>query len=184
VRGLRVIEKFLDGNSLSSPSITHTPWELWHVSACAYYRKDTIKICVNKCAPIGTAGRAWSYPGYVIDRTPYGVLPHEIGHHVDFYKSHRRGKYYGDFSIALRGQTGEPPITTYAPNDAEWFAEIFRLFITNPDLLRLIRPRTYKELRSQFEPVFSDRWDERLAGAPERTLKAARNKIEQLRIVA
>lgn len=37
-------------------------------------------------------------------------------------------------------------ITSYAPNAMEWFAEIFRLFVTNPDLLKLIRPKAYKAI--------------------------------------
>lgn len=176
--GCQAVITFCSSNELP-PVILHPHSKgNWRFDACAYYRKDQINICVERCAHIGYGGRAWSYPGYVVDRTPYGILAHETGHRMDFSRSGKRGPYFGDFSVALRGRTGEPPITTYAPNDAEWFAEIARLFITNPDLLRLIRPRTYKELRSQFEPVFSDSWEQRLEGAPDRTIKAAKNKIE------
>src|SRR6266542_543457 len=50
---------------------------------CAYYRDGEIEIWVQSCAAIGRVGRQWSYPGYVVDRTPYGVLAHALGHHVD-----------------------------------------------------------------------------------------------------
>ena len=68
-------------------------------------------------------------------------------------------------------------LTNYCPNDAEWFAEIFRLFVTNSDLLRLIKPRTYSELRKLYKPVIDDPWRLVLKDAPERTLLAASNKI-------
>lgn len=180
-KGYWLVKKFVEENKLPPVTILPETKEYWRVSACAYYRKDTIKICVKACAPIGTGGRSWSYPGYVVDRTPYGVLAHELGHHLDFHKSLSKGSYFGDFSINLREQTGEKPITTYAPNDAEWFAEIARLYVTNPDLLWLIRPRTYKELRKLFEPVFTDTWRERLKDAPARTIKAVEGKIEKVR---
>jgi predicted lipoprotein len=79
----------------------------------------------------------------------------------------------------VRGQSGEKPITSYCPNDAEWFAEMFRVFVTNPDLLRLVRPRTHREMVSAgLKPVFSESWRERLKDAPERTLKAAERQVE------
>lgn len=43
-------------------------------------------------------------------------------------------------------ESGELPITSYAPNPAEWFAEIFRLFVTNHGLLKQLRPKTYNIL--------------------------------------
>jgi hypothetical protein len=81
----------------------------------------------------------------------------------------------------LRGQSGEAAITSYCPNDAEWFAEMFRVFVTNPDLLRLVRPRTHRELASQFKPVFDDTWRDRLREAPARTIAAVERKIESVR---
>jgi hypothetical protein len=153
----------------------------WNVSACAYYRRNTTHICVARCAAIGVAGPAWSYPGYTVDRTPYGVLQHELGHHVDVLKGLRKGAYWSDFSAVLRGRSGEKAITSYCPNDAEWFAEMFRVFVTNPDLLRIVRPRTYGQLVGSvaFKPVFSDSWRDRLQGAPARTITAAERQVER-----
>lgn len=180
-QGRQLVLAFVTHNRLPPVSVvTHTQKD-WRFGVCAYYRQDVINISVKDCALPGYGGRAWSWPGYVVDRTPYGVQAHELGHHIDLHKSGQKGSYFGDFSVKLRETTGEKPITTYAPNDAEWFAEIARLYTTNPDLLRLIRPRTHKELRKLFEPVYTDSWKQRLAGAPERTLKAAANKIDQVR---
>ena len=177
--GLDVMEVFCASNWIEPPKVCQAERVGWKFDPCAYYRNSVTHICVAKCAAIGYAGRAWSYPGYIVDRTPYGVLQHELGHHVDVQRGTRRGPYWSDFSIALRGQSGESPITSYCPNDAEWFAEMFRVFVTNPDLLRLVRPRTYRELRSVFTPVFADSWDARIKDAPDRTTQAAKRHIEK-----
>jgi hypothetical protein len=42
------------------------------VRCCAYYRKDTTR-SASIVRELGTVGRQWSYPGYTVDRTPYGV---------------------------------------------------------------------------------------------------------------
>lgn len=179
--GHSVMATFCERNSVVPPTIRQVEPSAWIVGPCAYYRRGVTSICVPKCAAIGTAGRAWSYPGYTVDRTPYGVLQHELGHHVDVTRSTRRGNYYGDFGVQLRAVSGEKPITSYCPNDAEWFAEMFRVFVTNPDLLRLVRPRTHRELRACFEPVFEDTWRDRLKDAPARTITAAERHIEAAR---
>lgn len=157
---------------------------------CAYYRAQprhpqrlpayAIVICVEACAGIGRGGRAWSYPGYVVDRTPYGVIQHELGHHVDWCRSRQRGSYSGDFSRLVHGSAAEPAITGYAPNPAEWFAEMMRLFITNPGLLALLRPRTHHLLIGRLMPVETQPWEKVLTSAPERTLAMARKKIREV----
>lgn len=179
--GAHVMTRFCDRNELPAPAIARKDSHAWPFGVCAYYRKGETTICVERCASLGTAGRAWSWPGYTVDRTPYGVLQHELGHHVDVMRSTRKGNYYGDFSLRLREAAGEDPITSYCPNDAEWFAEMFRVFVTNPDLLRLVRPRTYRELVSSFAPLFTDTWRDRLKDAPARTIAAAERKIEGAR---
>lgn len=55
---------------------------------------------------------------------------------------------------------------------------MFRLFITNPDLLATLRPRTAAILSEQWEPVEYRQWDEVLAADPPRTLDAVANKIK------
>jgi hypothetical protein len=179
-RGAHLVQVFCARNSLPAPHVNDVATPGWSFGVCAYYRPTTIQICVPKCAAIGVAGPAWSFPGYTVDRTPYGVLQHELGHHVDVLKGNRKGAYWSDFSAVVRGLSGEKQITSYCPNDAEWFAEMFRVFVTNPDLLRLVRPRTYSQLlRAGLKPVFEDTWRDRLAGAPERTVTAAGRHIER-----
>jgi hypothetical protein len=177
--GVRVMREFCNVNAIFTPEVRKTDQGAWPYSECAYYRPSYMAICVPRCAWIGTAGRAWSFPGYTVDRTPYGVLQHELGHHVDVLRGQRPGAYWSEFSKAVREASGEKPVTSYCPNDAEWFAEMFRVYVTNPDLLLQVRPRTHRELRSCFEPVFRDSWRDRLQGAPARTITAAERQIEK-----
>lgn len=178
-KGMVLMSSFCDINDIPTPFINTYELDEWHFPVCAYYRKNEIHICIRKCAHVGVAGRQWSYPGYVVDRTPFGVIQHELGHHVDFSRGDDKGAYWSDYSGDLRAETKEKPITTYCPNDVEWFAEIFRLFVTNPDLLHHMRPLTYNRLIFDgFKPVFTDSWQSRLRMSPERYVNAAQNKIK------
>ena len=141
---------------------------------CAYYREGEIEIWVQSCAAVGRFGRQWSYPGYVVDRTPYGVLAHELGHHVD-----RQHGPAGGVRSHLWRPLDAAPLTSYCPNDNEWFAELFRLFVTDPDLFRLVRP-SIADLFCQEWPTRAEhrQWNEVLANSA-RHLAAAQNKIRQ-----
>lgn len=175
--GVELMQEFCEANKLEVPGgvvIAKAEWRF--PSTCAYYRKNVITICPDACASIGFGGRAWSYPGYAIDRTPYGVMQHELGHHADYVKSGAKGAYGGDFSEAMRNSAGEVKLTGYCPNDWEWFAEMFRLFVTNSDLLKVARPRTHALLRENFKPVIDKPWRKVLKDAPARTIEMAARK--------
>jgi hypothetical protein len=182
-RGIQLMAQFCKANGLDMPDVREADTKKWPFGVCAYYRPQTITIALEKCAGIGYAGMQWSFPGHSVDRTPYGVIQHELGHHVDWLRSENKGRYNGDFSIDMRKRCCEPPLTSYCPDDAEWFAEMFRLFVTNPDLLSKLRPRTHAFLIERFNPVFSDGWRERLAGAPDRTILSIERKLEPKRPV-
>src|SRR5437879_1611994 len=85
-RGQDVMLAFCDFNEIPAPAVRPRDSATWAFSACAFYRSHRIAICVQRCAAIGTAGRQWSFPGYTVDRTPYGVVQHELGHHVDWIR--------------------------------------------------------------------------------------------------
>lgn len=179
VSGDELQREFCEANRLQQPGLVLRPAAKWRVGACGYYRQQRIHVCPDRCASVGSAGRSWSFPGYVVDRTPHGVIQHELGHHVDWVKSGRKGAYGGDFSVRMRRLTREDRITSYCPNDWEWFAEIFRLFVTNSDLLRKLRPRTYAAIRdAELRPVVDQPWREVLREAPDRTVLAAQRKID------
>lgn len=177
--GVRLVRRFCTENNLSVPEIVEHPSGSWPFNACAYYRQDAIHICIPRCAGIGVTGRAWSYPGNTVDRTPYGVLAHELGHHIDFYRGTDREAFWSEYGAGVMVATGEAPLTSYAAtHPAEWFAEAARLFITNPDLLRRLRPRTYARLIADgLKPAFTDDWRARLEGAPPRTIEAVARKV-------
>lgn len=177
-RGQDLVARFCAANELPAPAVAEADPKGWAFGVCAYYRKGVTTINVQACAAIGTAGMQWSFPGHSVDRTPYGVLAHELGHHVDLLNAFtRRGPYWSDFSIRMRDRVGDDPLTSYCPDDAEWFAEMFRLFVTNPDLLRCLRPRTHAAMLEHFKPVFEDTWRERLVGAPDRTILSIERKL-------
>ena len=182
VKGLDLLGKFREINpGIGTPDV-YVNHSRWPFSACAYYRPTYIKINLKKCAPLGTGGASWSWPGYVIDRTPYGVLAHELGHHTDCVLGgvKSRTAYSSEFSAAMRRETGEPKLTNYCPNDAEWFAEIFRLFVTNPSLLSELRPRSYKYiLDAGVRPVIERGWYAVLKDAPSRTITQAEKKVRE-----
>lgn len=185
--GKEHLAKFCETNQLSIPPVVITPKDEWLFSVCAYYRPDICKwtspginICLEKCQVPCVAAhfRNWSWPGSTTDREPFGVLAHELGHHVDWITSDSKGPYYGDYSIKLREKSGESPITKYCDNDAEWFAEIFRLFITNHALLKLIRPRTYELLAERWKPISNENWESVLGeNVPQRVINSLRKKV-------
>lgn len=181
-RGKALIARFCEVNGIRCPPVTFYAASEWAFDACAYYRPTRIHICVAKCAAIGMGGQAWSFPGHSVDKTPYGVLAHELGHHVDVLRSTVVDRYRGNFSSDLRAVSGEPKLTNYCPDDGEWFAEMVRLFITNPDLLRLLRPQTHALLIDRgLKPVVGEDWRTVLADAPARTIALCERRVGEVR---
>jgi len=193
---------FCNANSMSIPVFKDTPAAKWRLPVCAYYRRTLrepafIDICIYRSAfPCGVEkSRCWSWPGSTIDRTPFGVLAHELGHHVDAEimgpQHHREygkgpiGPYYSDWSTFIMQSTGdEKCFSPYAYGEGvlycEWFAEMFRLFVTNEPLLKLVAPKTWHQLIQLFKPVkYSDCWITNLGkNVPPRVVTALRNKIK------
>lgn len=176
--GIELVWAWCEANGFRVPAVKTYEREEWRIaSTCAYYRPETIHIARDRCSHVGTANRAWSYPGYITDRTPYGVMAHELGHHVDYVRSGVKGAYGGDFSVTMRAESREPKLTSYCPNDWEWFAEMFRLFVTNPTLLLAVRPKTFMLMvNAGLRPVNPRPWRVVLKDAPPRTLEMAERK--------
>lgn len=189
LRGRKLLKRFCRRNHqlIELPEITKVKAKDWQFSECAYYRPDHgIVICVERCQyPAGEAmSRNWSWPGATVDRTPYGVLAHELGHHADYAMSLELGlpayKYSGEYSVLVKEESGEAALTSYAPNDAEWFAEMFRLFVTNPSLLRAVRPTTYDRLSQDWKRASREGWTQALGETvPDRIVTAQRNKFHK-----
>lgn len=204
--GIARVTEFCRRNDLEPPIINVIRREVWHLDLCAYWRPEGIKvhprlaaegygpginICPEECSRPTTQAqfRNWSWPGSVSDRTPYGVLAHETGHYLDWTVGERKETYSSEYSEAVMKESGEQPITSYAPNPAEWFAEMARLFITNPLLLRALRPRAYGILCERFSPLIpleslfgkdTEGWRHDLgAGAPERIVNNLARRVRE-----
>ena len=81
---------------------------------------------------------------YVNDEWP-GAVVHEMGHYVN--------DTLGMFSSLAENrklyETEAGKISSYAKeNDREYFAEVFRLYVTEPQLLKLISPSSYRMAQS------------------------------------
>lgn len=124
-----------------------------------------IYVNVRKAAmPTPERTRIWSYPGHKTDRTPAGILAHEIGHHTDYLRK-RLSATYQWCNVWL---STEKSVTSYEPNESEGFAETMRLFILNPDLLCCGRPRRYQLLLDAgLIPLPMGTWPNVLRCAPE-----------------
>lgn len=188
-KGKAKVIAFCEKSGLPVPRITVFPKKDWKVGACAYYRPDTevmrkwtkpgINICLEECAfpAKDTQFRQWSWPRSVIDRTPYGVLCHELGHHADWCTGEKKWSYGSEYCEQVMKESGEEKLTNYCPNPAEWFAEMFRLFVSNPELLRMVRTRTYAILAEIWKPL-RENWLAALGeNVPPRIVKSLRRKM-------
>lgn len=168
-QAIKLINNFCDVNSIPKPKITLIEYKGDCRGSYSVVYKD-IKVWLHSCSHIGKGGPAWSYPGYVIDATPYGVICHEFGHYLDFASNNTLSK---DLFYLCK----EHPVTGYNPNKQEFFAEHFRVFITNPDFYKNFRPKSYQFLIKKFTPVITESWEQVLSSAPARTIAMARKKL-------
>ena len=179
-RGQKLIKRFCKLNKISEPKVNVMTEHNWAVGACAYYRPETITICLSKCQhPCGEKrNRNWSWPGNTVDRTPYGVLAHELGHHCDYLTGETKYSYSSNYCEEVMAASGETQLTGYCDNPAEWFAEMFRLFVTNPLLLQKIRPKTFSLISEKFKPLKFTSWKHGLLeGVPDRVINTCETKI-------
>jgi hypothetical protein len=193
---VRCIE-FCQNNNLPFPKCRIVDLQRWPFGACAFYRPDTsdnrewlegsnqfdtgINICLRVCGRACTQAerRNWSWPGNTTDREPYGVVCHELGHHVDWLTGDNKDRYWSDYCEHVKDRSREPGVSSYADvNPAEWLAEAFRLYVTNPDLLRELRPRTFRILFEKFKPTGYRKWHQALGkNVPLRVVENLRKKI-------
>jgi hypothetical protein len=124
------------------------------------------RICVDE--PF----RIWSYTGNKTDKTTTGVLCHEFGHYIDDLYNNVSKKDCLDKRFKTK-------ITSYEPNTQEVFAETFRLFLTNPDLLRVLFPDRHDYIRKfGFKNVVKSNWEETLVRAHPKLVNNLRKRIK------
>lgn len=185
--GEALLKKFCEANTFIKPPVLNLyrneddamVKKIRAVGTCGYYRRGVIHVAVPACAHNNPN---YSWPAFISDRTPYGVIQHELGHHIDEAMSNvdiYRTAPGNFFSDKINRASLEKPITSYCPNTQEWFAEIFRLFVTNPNLLQQIRPKAYSALRVYFTPVITMHSGDVLLTwkAPDKVFQRAENWI-------
>lgn len=172
--GKDLIFSFCDLNDIRKPKVTEFDK---HSQYFGFYQDRSRNLFVNikKCVkPVNTPGFRWSYTGYKCDLTPAGVMAHELGHYVDELLKHPSKK--------IRNLVGnESHVTSYEiGNRYEIFAEAFRLFILNPDLLKKARPKRYHFFTSYcgLQPIILNNWDTVLTHAHDKLKLAAKNFVK------
>lgn len=179
--GEAVILEFCNINNIKFPNIyiqKTMPGTFDH-NLYGYYkysynkRKKFIMLNINNLKiPTRNPGYSWSYPGYVIDATPFGILCHEFGHYITCHNK----KLRKDFSFI---KNLEAPVSSREYNLDERMAEAVRLFLTNPQLLKKGRPKRYKILSDYFNPVITSRWKTVLKNADLKFITATENWINK-----
>ena len=166
--GLDVIAKFCKVNKIKLPKFKDNS------KICEYgfylFGSSTITYNLKRSrVPVKTPGFSWSYTGYKADLTVAGVLAHEFGHYLDDTLKMPSKK--------IKKEIGkEKKVSSYEPNTMEVFAESVKLFVLNPDLLRVGRPKRYKFLIALgLKPVIADTWQTVLGNAHPKFIAAATN---------
>ncbi len=152
--------------------------EGWTAAHCIVDSKSAIAVDLKRCRVAARIpGWSWTFPGYKVDATPFGVVCHEYGHHVD----HTLG---GKAGLSNRRAwkdviDNEEEVSGYEPNHREAFAEAFRLFLTNPSLLREGRPERWEYFTEtlQLRPPHEHPWRTVLKHAHPRIVAAAERWI-------
>lgn len=125
----------------------------------------TVHLYEDLCATSSSPWVQWTLPGFKSDLSVFGVTAHECGHH--FMHTTGRSRAIRE-AIEHCRSLGEPGLTTYAHmNLDEDFCEAFKLFVTNPSLLEMLRPVRYSLLAHALElrPVETRGWREVLASS-------------------
>ncbi len=168
--GKSIISKFLQLNNINDVKKVMINN---NIPVRGYYNHKEMKIVINmkklrRCTK--SPGFCWSYTGYKADITPSGVLLHEYAHFLD--------DLCGNLSAGFKRKTKGERVSSYEPTDEEAFAESFRVFVLNPDLLKNICPKRYGILIKSFKPVINDPWEKVLEHSHEKYKIAIKNLIK------
>ena len=163
-KSVKHIQDFLKKNGLPVPEfVMHEyPDAKNKFQKTGHYSRKEGKVYLNAANTrnpvMKPGGMQWSYPGYKVDKTPLGVLAHEIGHHIDHTKQFDTDSFpYKDEKV-----------TGYEPTVHEAIAESLRLFMLNPDLLHTIAPKRYQYfIDNGLKPTVRGSWKDVLHGAPQ-----------------
>lgn len=135
-----------------------------HVSgSCGEYRNhNQVWVVPDECATRGFSDYRWR-----VNRTIQGVTLHELGHYLDYQYLQAPEDIFPP----------ETDITNYSDtNSRENFAECFRLWASNPELLEIISPEKAEFIEQYFSTANHGRLSESVAefnGTVSRQLREA-----------
>jgi hypothetical protein len=170
--GKSIVEAFCDFNEIKVPAFVED--NKLNANGMYYWGKHRLLYNIKRCrTPINVPGFAWSYTGYKSDMTVAGVLAHEFGHYID--------DIHKNPSKRIKKAIGtESCVTSYEPNLYEIFAEAFRVFVLNPNLLQIGRPRRYNYfIELGLKPVVLDDWEYVLGNAHPKIISAAKSWLKR-----
>jgi len=185
------VESFLDLNGIArvreyllvpDPSKKPPGKNPWHDNG--WYWNGVLFVNINRARPpTKTPGFAWSFTGFKADMTAPGILAHETGHHIHFEINKRIDVKHQQVLINNLKLIAkhELPVSGYEPNPYEVMAEMCRLFILNPNLLRVGRPIRYVFLTQvlKLQPSHDVPWRDVLRNAHPKIISAAESWINK-----
>lgn len=174
-KAIFISKEFYKKNKLALPK-EYRIADFNHFGLYEYYPKR-ISINVKRTrVPVKTPGFSYSFTGHKSDVTVAGVVCHETGHHVENMLGYNKC-----LEKLAEIKRKESQVTSYEPNIHETFAEMMRLFILNPDLLKKGRPMRYKFITKTLglKPLHKKRWKSILHNAHPKIVKAANSWIEK-----
>ena len=150
--GVRYVTEFCEVNNIEIPKIVVKDNKSYFPAPCGFYnpRNKTIYVCIEKCSyEVNNPGFRWSHRHYFVDREPCGVVCHEFGHYLHHILTNNK--------LTL---PREKQISSYEPNKFERFAETIKLFMLNPDLLKVYDPKRYDALvnKLHLKPIIHTDW--------------------------
>lgn len=152
-----VINRFCETNVVPLPRfVASADGRLRASRVYATYRRETRLITVYLDKTTRHESIRDSFPRSRLDFSTLGCACHELGHHVnevrgwsavarDFYDTHVKERMLSPYAHMSRHED---------------FAETFRLFVTNPDLLEAYRPRRFEFMKSvmRLSPIEDRKW--------------------------
>ncbi len=147
---------FLKANHLPIPKIDRND----SIDALGKWYGRRKRICINM-KKISKAIRTFRVAEMPDRRSAGGVLAHKIGH---FIFDLRKKSLLQCANLALR----EPGSSSYEPTLLEAICEAFMLFVWNPELLRVGRPKRYDVMTVVLclKPIETRSWREVIVDPP------------------
>lgn len=123
--------------------------------------------------------RVWTLTGYKTDLTAAGILAHEFGHYFDDEKGGICDRGTKTYATMFKLWQEEGCVSSYCPIVREWFAETFRVWFLNPNLLEVAKPKTAQFMLDIGLPKSHDlTWEEVFAHAHPKWIAATKNFIK------